>query len=129
MHLPSAVGAQEAPKLLLVGPSLPCRLLLEGAERSKLTLGVHDLFHGGRTEGADQLVLQVCDAHVETESFHVGASEVGPEAGALQAAFEGALLRDVAEQRPLGDTTTLADPTVVREIQSRAESESSKDDE
>src|SRR5207244_13435875 len=30
------------------------------------------------------------------------------------------LLRDVAENRPLGDTTTLADPTVVSEIQARA---------
>jgi acetyl-CoA synthetase len=33
------------------------------------------------------------------------------------------LLRDVAENRPLGDTTTLADPTVVSEIQNRAQSE------
>jgi acetyl-CoA synthetase len=30
------------------------------------------------------------------------------------------LLRDMAEQRELGDTTTLADPTVVEEIQRRA---------
>ena len=30
------------------------------------------------------------------------------------------LLRDIAEQRELGDTTTLADPTVVDEIQRRA---------
>jgi acetyl-CoA synthetase len=30
------------------------------------------------------------------------------------------LLRDVAEHRPLGDTTTLADPTVVAEIAGRA---------
>ena len=30
------------------------------------------------------------------------------------------LLRDVAEHRELGDTTTLADPTVVEEIQRRA---------
>ena len=30
------------------------------------------------------------------------------------------LLRDVAEHRPLGDTTTLADPTVVEEIRDRA---------
>ena len=37
------------------------------------------------------------------------------------------LLRDVAENRPLGDTTTLADAAVVSEIQSRAESESSDD--
>jgi acetyl-CoA synthetase len=33
------------------------------------------------------------------------------------------LLRDVAENRTLGDTTTLADPTVVDEIKTRAESE------
>jgi acetyl-CoA synthetase len=33
------------------------------------------------------------------------------------------LLRDVAEKRALGDTTTLADPTVVDEIKTRAESE------
>jgi acetyl-CoA synthetase len=37
------------------------------------------------------------------------------------------LLRDVAENRPLGDTTTLADPTVVSEIQERASSEASDD--
>ena len=30
------------------------------------------------------------------------------------------LLRDVAEKRPLGDTTTLADPTVVEEIRDRS---------
>ena len=34
------------------------------------------------------------------------------------------LLRDVAENRALGDTTTLADPTVVEEIKSRSSSES-----
>jgi acetyl-CoA synthetase len=33
------------------------------------------------------------------------------------------LLRDVAENRPLGDTTTLADPAVVSEIKARAETE------
>jgi acetyl-CoA synthetase len=33
------------------------------------------------------------------------------------------LLRDVAENRPLGDTTTLADPAVVSEIRDRADSE------
>jgi acetyl-CoA synthetase len=32
------------------------------------------------------------------------------------------LLRDVAEHRPLGDTTTLADPAVVEELQERAAS-------
>jgi acetyl-CoA synthetase len=34
------------------------------------------------------------------------------------------LLRDVAENRPLGDTTTLADPTVVEEIRDRSVAES-----
>jgi acetyl-CoA synthetase len=37
------------------------------------------------------------------------------------------LLRDVAENRPLGDTTTLADPAVVDEIKTRAESEKSEE--
>jgi acetyl-CoA synthetase len=35
------------------------------------------------------------------------------------------LLRDVAENRPLGDTTTLADPTVVSEISHRASADAS----
>ena len=37
------------------------------------------------------------------------------------------LLRDVAENRALGDTTTLADPTVVEEIKSRAATETRED--
>jgi hypothetical protein len=97
--LPAAAAAHEAPKLLLIGPSLPRRLLLEGAEGSKLSLSVNDLFHGGGTKSADQLILQVCDADVETESFHIRASEVGAEASALEAALELALLCGVTETR------------------------------
>jgi acetyl-CoA synthetase len=37
------------------------------------------------------------------------------------------LLRDVAENRTLGDTTTLADPAVVEEIKERATAESRED--
>jgi acetyl-CoA synthetase len=37
------------------------------------------------------------------------------------------LLRDVAEHRPLGDTTTLADPAVVSEIADRAVAQPSDD--
>jgi acetyl-CoA synthetase len=37
------------------------------------------------------------------------------------------LLRDVAENRPLGDTTTLADPTVVSEIADRAASDAAEE--
>ena len=39
------------------------------------------------------------------------------------------LLRDVAENRSLGDTTTLADPSVVDEIKQRAEAEKPEDQE
>jgi acetyl-CoA synthetase len=35
------------------------------------------------------------------------------------------LLRDVAENRPLGDTTTLADPAIVSEISQRATADAS----
>jgi acetyl-CoA synthetase len=37
------------------------------------------------------------------------------------------LLRDVAEHRPLGDTTTLADPAVVSEIADRAAADASEE--
>jgi hypothetical protein len=80
-----------------MGASLPRRLLLEGAERSKLTLRVDDLFHSGDTESADQFVLQVCDAHVKTQLFHIHPREVGAEAGPLETALELALLGGVTE--------------------------------
>jgi len=38
------------------------------------------------------------------------------------------LLRDVSEHRALGDTTTLADPTVVAELQTRAASEAGQEE-
>jgi acetyl-CoA synthetase len=38
------------------------------------------------------------------------------------------LLRDVAENRPLGDTTTLADPAVVQEIRDRGSAEAAKEE-
>jgi hypothetical protein len=97
--LAAAVGADEAPKLLLAAASLPRRLPLEGAERSQLALGLDDLFHTGGTKAADQLVLQVGDAHVEPECFHVGATQVGAEAGSLQTAPEVGLLTGVTQAR------------------------------
>lgn len=99
--LPPGAAAEEAPKLVLGGPSLPRGLLLQGAERSELTLTVDDLLHRGGTESADQLVLQVRHAHVETESFQIGASDGGTEAGPLEATPEVALLCSVAETREL----------------------------
>ena len=38
------------------------------------------------------------------------------------------LLRDVSENRPLGDTTTLADPAVVAELARRGREEASKEE-
>jgi hypothetical protein len=110
LDLPATARAQESPELLLFGPSLPRGLLLEGAERFKVTLIVDDPFHGGSTEGADQLVFKVGDAHVETEPFHVAASEVGPEAGPLETALEVALLCGVAEARQFDVETPWAEP-------------------
>ena len=45
----------------------------------------------------DQLVLQVCNAHVEAEPLHLGACEVGAESSPLEPAPEVALLSDIAE--------------------------------
>jgi hypothetical protein len=97
--LPAAVSADEAPELLLAAPCSPRRLLLERAERSKLALSLDDLFHTGGTKAAEQLVLQVSDAHVEPEGFHLGATEVGTDAGSLQTAPEVALLAGVTQAR------------------------------
>src|SRR5829696_3206952 len=62
--LAPAAAAHEAPKLLLRRPALPRSLLLECAEGPELTLGVDHLLHCLGAESTDQLVLQVCNAHV-----------------------------------------------------------------
>jgi len=98
------------PELVLGRPSLPRRLLLEGAEGSEVALGVDDLFHRVGTESADQLVLQVCDAHVETECLHGGAGEVGAELRPLQSALEVALLACVTEPGEPDVQTLRAEP-------------------
>jgi hypothetical protein len=83
-------------------------LPLERAERAELSLGIDDALDGVGAEGADQLVLQVGDAHEEPERLQVGAEpgafegppEVGFLAGVAQAgqpevAAEGAVSGDV----------------------------------
>ena len=71
-------------------------LLLEKAERSELALVVNCLFDTARTEGTDQLVLEVLYAYVESKRFHVTAGQVGAQAGALETAPKVALLGGVA---------------------------------
>ena len=95
--LPAAPAAHPAPQLLLDGPASPLGLLLESPERAKVSLRCGDLFDRGGTESANQLVLQICDAHVEAEPFHVRAGEVRAEACPLEAAPEVMLLCGVAQ--------------------------------
>ena len=116
-NLPAAPATHEAPKLFLASASLPRRLLLEGAERSELTLGVHDLFHSGGTESADQLVLEVCDADIEPQPFHRRPREVGAEAGPLETALELALFGGVAETSQLHVRTVRAEK--IQEVSDR----------
>jgi hypothetical protein len=97
--LSAAAAAHEAAELLLVRTALPCGLLLHGAERSEIALGLDHLLDGSGAERPDQLVLQVYNAHVEAETFHPGARDGGPEAGTLETAAEVALLARVAEAR------------------------------
>ena len=88
LDLAAAVCAEKAPELLFVFPSSPGRLLLEGTEESKLALRLYDPFHSGNPKRADQFVLEVGNADVEAESFHVDAVEFGAEAGSLQASLK-----------------------------------------
>src|SRR5919108_584361 len=97
--LPAAAAAHEATELLLGRSAVPRRLLLEGAEGSEVTVGGDLLLHGGGAEGANQLVLQVCIAHVKAQALHVGVSEAEAEAGPLESAPELTLLRGITEPR------------------------------
>ncbi len=95
--LPPRAAAQVAPELLFDWPSSPLGLLLQCAERSEVTLCLDDLFHRCGAKCADQLVLEVCLAHVEPQPFHVTTREVGAEPGTLEPAAEIAFLFCVAE--------------------------------
>ena len=108
--LAAAAAAQEAPELLLGGPSAPCRLLLKGSERLEVTLGLDDPLDGAGSQGPDQLLLQVGDADVEPESFHLRPREIGAEAGPLKAAAEVVLLCRVAEPRQPDVKASRAEP-------------------
>ena len=101
-HLPvvdlaAGPGAHEASQLLLPGPVALRGLAAEGAERPELALPGDEPLDRGGAEGADQLVFQVGDAHVEAEPFGVVAGQHGAEARAGQAAPEVSLLPLVAQ--------------------------------
>lgn len=75
------------------------RLALEREERADLALGLDHLLYAVGAEGTDQLVLQVGDAHLETQGLQSGTGEAGAEPDPLQVVPEVPLLADVAESR------------------------------
>jgi acetyl-CoA synthetase len=85
----------------------------------------------GGLEGSPQMLRELRD-HVGTKigKFAAPANIVfTPELPKTRSGkIMRRLLRDVADHRPLGDTTTLADPTVVEEIGRRAAVEAGKED-
>lgn len=95
--LSTPAAAHEAPELVLGGSALPLRLLLQGAESTKVSVRLDDLLNRGDAESANQLLLEIGDAHVETKPFHVAACEFGAEPSTLETAAEVAFLFCVAE--------------------------------
>src|SRR5687768_15216920 len=81
--LPPGPGAQETAELRADWLSSPLGLLLKGAERGEVALGVEEAFHGRWPEGSDQLVFEIFVADVEAEPLHVVPTE-GAEAGLLE---------------------------------------------
>ena len=63
----------------------------------EIAVGAKDFLDGRRTVRADQLSLQIGDAHVEAELLHFRSSEVGPDTGALESPAEHRLLAGIAE--------------------------------
>src|SRR6266508_5085452 len=118
-NLPAGAAANEAPQLRIGALPSPRRLLLEGAERSEVALGVENAFDGGGAKCTDQLVLQVYDTDVETQPLHVEARELGAEAGPLETVPEQTLLARVTETgqshvRPLGAESSQEAPQRLR---------------
>ena len=110
LDLAPAAGAHEAPKLCLDAPGALRGLLLERPEASELPLGFDDPLDAGRSEAADQLVLEVGVADVEA-----GPPELGAEAGPLDGEPEVALVAGVAqagEPDALGDEQVKETPDV-----------------
>jgi hypothetical protein len=99
--LPTATAAHEASQLFLSGAPAPLGLLLERAEGSEVTFSIDDFDYRGDAQRADQLILEIRDAHVETEAFHSIAVEVAAHAALLETAPELPFLRGVAQTRQL----------------------------
>jgi propionyl-CoA synthetase len=105
-------------------------------------LGIHDAIKGEVPCGFLVLKAGVTrnSAEIEKEVVALVREKLGPVAAFKLAIAVGRLpktrsgkimrrlLRDVSENRPLGDTTTLADPAVVAELARRGKEEAAKDE-
>src|SRR5438105_3854254 len=74
------------------------------AEGAEVALRVDHRLDGSGAESAYQLVLEIGDAHVEAQQFHLDARELRAEAGPLETAPEHVLFTFVTEpgQRRVG---------------------------
>ena len=98
LDLPAAVGAEEAPELLLLGPSLPRGLLRKCGTMSRSPWA--SMTRSTAAAPRERISSSSRSAaYVETESFHLGASEVGADAGPLEAASEVAFLGGVTQRQ------------------------------
>src|SRR5205814_9724656 len=89
--------SHEPPQVRVDGAALLGRLLLEGAERVQVALGGDDLLDGRRADSANQLVLQIANADVEAEGFHLRPVGDCADTRPLEATAEVAHLADVTQ--------------------------------
>ena len=80
--LAASAAAQEPVELLLDGAVPPRGHLLERPKPVQIVVGSKDLLDPWRTERADQLLLQIGDAHEEAEPLEVRSRKPGTEPGA-----------------------------------------------
>src|SRR5215211_1007320 len=97
--LSSTSAAQEPVELLFGRAIAPCRHLLERPKPMEIVVVPKDLLDPRRTERADQLLLQIGDAHEEAEPLHVRPPEPVAEAGALECPSEDRFLAGIAKAR------------------------------
>ena len=93
----ATAAAQEAAQLLLDRSPSPFDLLLERAERAQIPVLGGNILDPVGAEPPDKLVLEVANADVEAEPFHVVSREIRAEAGVLEAAPELTFLAGVAK--------------------------------
>jgi hypothetical protein len=74
-------------------------LVLEGPQLRQVALVLDEELDLSRSEGADQLVLEVGHAHEEADLLHLRSGEVRAQTGCLQAATDEPLLSGVAQPR------------------------------